>query len=121
MDGRIRDVHSKLRACLEALPGSLPEAPAAILIVSAHWESTQFAVSSGAHPAMLYDYSGFPEHTYHVQYPAPGSPALAQRVADLLRSGVLDVRLDAQRGFDHAAFCLLAPMYPNADIPVVQL
>lgn len=121
MDGRIRDVHSKLRTSLEAVPGSLPEAPAAILIVSAHWESTEFAVSSGAHPPMLYDYSGFPEHTYHVQYPAPGSPALAQRVADLLRSGGLDVRLDAQRGFDHATFCLLAPMYPNADIPVVQL
>ena len=121
MDGRIRDVHSKLRASLEGVPGSLPEVPAAILIVSAHWESTEFAVSSGAHPPMLYDYSGFPEHTYHVEYPAPGSPALAQRIADLLRSGGLDVRLDAQRGFDHATFCLLAPMYPNADIPVVQL
>jgi aromatic ring-opening dioxygenase catalytic subunit (LigB family) len=70
---------------------------------------------------MIYDYGGFPEHTYHVHYRAPGSPALARQVQVLLQRGGLSAQLEAQRGFDHGTFSILEPLYPQADIPVVQL
>jgi aromatic ring-opening dioxygenase catalytic subunit (LigB family) len=70
---------------------------------------------------MEYDYSGFPEHTYHVQYSAPGSPALAATVKDLLSNAGFAVLEDAQRGFDHGTFVPLVLMYPDADVPVVML
>jgi aromatic ring-opening dioxygenase catalytic subunit (LigB family) len=70
---------------------------------------------------MMYDYGGFPEHTYHIQYPAPGSPALAARVKKLLSNIGLPVGEDPQRGFDHGTFVPLALMYPAADVPVVML
>src|SRR3546814_19384786 len=70
---------------------------------------------------MVYDYGGFPEHTYHIEYPAPGSPALAARVAELLTTAGIPVREDARRGYDHGMYAPLAPAWPDADIPVVQL
>jgi aromatic ring-opening dioxygenase catalytic subunit (LigB family) len=70
---------------------------------------------------MLYDYGGFPPETYQVQYPAPGDPALAERVHDLISAAGLPAGRDAARGFDHGAFCTLVPMWPRAEVPVVQL
>ena len=104
-----------------ALPGRLPAKPKAVLLISGHWEETEFTVATAAHPPMVYDYIGFPEHTYRIQYPAPGSPELASRAKNLLLRADIPVREDASRGFDHGAFVPLALMYPNADVPIVML
>lgn len=110
-----------LRAYLSGLPG-LPEAPPrAILLVTAHWEAPRPTVSSGARPGMLYDYAGFPPHTYEITWPAPGDPALARRVQDLLAAAGFDPAEDPARGFDHGTFVPLAVAYPEAQIPTVQL
>lgn len=103
------------------LPNSLPATPKAVLVVTAHWETGEFTVSSGEHPPMLYDYYGFPAHTYQIKYPAPGSPALAARVRELLAQAGIKSSEDAQRGFDHGTFIPLGLIYPAAQIPVVML
>ncbi len=121
MEGDYRLAHAKLEASLRALPASLPARPEAILMVSAHWEESAFTVMNSPAPGMLYDYGGFPPHTYEVVYPAPGDPALAERVVALIQAAGLPATRDSQRGFDHGAFCTLVPMYPDADVPVVQL
>jgi aromatic ring-opening dioxygenase catalytic subunit (LigB family) len=95
--------------------------PSAILVISAHWEELAPTVTSGANPALIYDYYGFPEESYHIQYPAPGQPELAKEVARLLGEKQIECRLDGERGFDHGMFVPLKLMYPRADIPVVQL
>lgn len=121
MDGDYRRAHARLEASLQALPATLPATPRAILMISAHWEEAAFTVMTSAAPGMLYDYGGFPAHTYEVVYPAPGDPALAERVVALIEAAGLPAARDARRGFDHGAFCTLAPMLPGADVPVVQL
>ena len=121
MDGDYRQAHAKLEASLQALPATLPERPKAILMISAHWEEPAFTVMTSPAPGMLYDYGGFPPHTYEVVYPAPGDPALAERVVGLIETAGLPAARNTQRGFDHGAFCTLVPMYPDASVPVVQL
>ena len=79
------------------------------------------SISSGAKPGMVYDYYGFPEYLYHIQYGAPGSPALAKRIHELLRSNDIRSQLDPTRGLDHGTFSIMKPLYPGEDIPVVQL
>ncbi|HEU4627478.1 MAG TPA: class III extradiol ring-cleavage dioxygenase [Steroidobacteraceae bacterium] len=106
---------------LQRLPASLPAKPRAILSVSGHWEEAEFTVATSSQPPMVYDYYGFPEHTYHIRYAAPGSPELAQHVRGLLESAGIRVAEDAERGFDHGTFVPLAVMYPNADVPIVSL
>ncbi|MFZ6678827.1 DODA-type extradiol aromatic ring-opening family dioxygenase [Undibacterium sp. Tian12W] len=110
-----------LEASLVDMPRQLPYKPKAILMISAHWEESAFKVMTSPWPGMLYDYGGFPEHTYKVHYSAPGSPELAERVMGLIKDAGLPAQADAQRGFDHGAFAPLAVMYPEADMPVVQL
>ncbi|MGI4902828.1 MAG: DODA-type extradiol aromatic ring-opening family dioxygenase [Janthinobacterium lividum] len=105
----------------KALPSRLPTKPKAVLVITSHWEAQAFSVSTAEHPPMMYDYSGFPEHTYHIKYPAPGSPALAARVKGLLSDAGIPVLEDSRRGFDHGTFVPLALMYPDADMPVVML
>lgn len=104
---------------LRQLPARLPARPDAIVVITGHWEAAQFTVSTATRPPMDYDYSGFPEHTYHLQYPAPGSPLLASRICTLLADAGIDSAEDPQRGFDHGTFVPLYLMYPQADIPVV--
>jgi aromatic ring-opening dioxygenase catalytic subunit (LigB family) len=70
---------------------------------------------------MVYDYFGFPDYLYRIEYPAPGSPELARRVRQLLEGGGIDAELSPCRGFDHGTFSMMKPMYPEADIPIVQL
>ncbi|PHY13625.1 4,5-DOPA dioxygenase extradiol, partial [Caulobacter sp. B11] len=102
-----------------ALGRDLPR-PRAILMVSAHWETRgASAVSAATHPETIHDFGGFPQALFDVQYPAAGDPALAQRVAQLLAPD--PVVQHPTRGLDHGAWGVLRPMYPNADIPVVQL
>ncbi|MBC3414240.1 dioxygenase [Pseudomonas sp. SWRI51] len=100
---------------LAELANALPR-PKAVVLVSAHWESRDLLVMSNPQPATWHDFGGFPQALYAVQYPAPGAPALAQRVADLLGA-----KLDAQRPFDHGSWVPLSLMYPQAEIPVIQV
>ncbi len=92
-----------------------------ILLISAHWEAREFLVSSNIKPKMIYDYGGFPENTYTLQYPAPGNPDLAKRVVELLTANSIAARDDAERGFDHGVFVPLMKIFPEADIPVVSM
>jgi aromatic ring-opening dioxygenase catalytic subunit (LigB family) len=114
-------VWDRLEASLRQLPDLVGTRPREILMVSAHWEADAFCAQSNPHPPMIYDYGGFPEHTYRVSYPAPGSPELAARTTSLLADAGLPTGLDDRRGFDHGAFVPLHVAYPAADIPVVQL
>ena len=111
----------ELEQSLKTVAAELPAKPSAVLVISGHWEAPEFKVASAATPGMVYDYHGFPEHTYHVRYPAPGDPALAAEVQQRLSNAGLPCHLDSEQGFDHGAFSLLYPMYPEADVPVVQL
>ncbi len=110
-----------LEQSLADIPCQIGVTPKAVLMVSGHWEEPGFSVSSGAQPGMIYDYYGFPEHTYRVTYPAPGSPEIAQRVHALIAAAGLPTRLDPERGYDHGTFTPLVVMYPQADVPVVQV
>jgi 4,5-DOPA dioxygenase extradiol len=95
--------------------------PAAILCVSAHWDSERPALSLAERPETIYDFRGFPDALYRLTYPAPGAPELARRAAGLLAAAGEMLELDAGRGLDHGAWVPLLLMYPEADIPVVQL
>lgn len=110
-----------LEAALQDMPRQIGATPKAVLVVSGHWDEDELAVMASDRPPMVYDYYGFPAHTYQIKYPAPGSPAVARRVQELLQGAGFPARLDAQRGFDHGTFAPLAVMYPKADVPVLQL
>lgn len=105
---------------LAAWSRDLPK-PKAILIVSAHWESAPLTIGATRPVPLVYDFYGFPERYYRVRYPAPGAPELAQRVRQLLSGADLPVRDDPARGLDHGAYVPLVEMYPDADIPVLQI
>ncbi|AZE06423.1 DODA-type extradiol aromatic ring-opening family dioxygenase [Pseudomonas chlororaphis] len=105
---------------LARLAAELPR-PKAIVLVSAHWESQDLRVSSNPQPQTWHDFGGFPAALFAVQYPAPGQPELAEQVAQLLRADGLPAQLDDQRPFDHGVWVPLSLMYPQADIPVVQV
>lgn len=107
------------RVAAEAAAGGTP--PRAVLCISGHWEAPVFTAQAAAQPGMVFDYYGFPEHTYRIRYPAPGAPALAQRVQALLQGVGIAAAQDAARGYDHGTFAPLAVMYPQAEVPVLQL
>jgi len=117
----MRAEFARTEAWLRALPGTLPRTPKAIVSISGHWEAERFTVSSAARPPMIYDYYGFPPHTYRIQYPAPGSPEVAGRVRELLTAAGIECHDDPERGFDHGTFVPLALVYPDADVSVVSL
>ena len=121
MDDPSRAAYARLEAALAAMPRQIGAKPRAVLMISAHWEEPEFTLTSNTSPPMIYDYGGFPDYTYHIRYDAPGDPALAARVKSLLDAAGLPARLDAERGFDHGAFTPLKVIYPDADVPVVQL
>lgn len=103
------------------IPRQIGSTPRALLMVSGHWEAREFSVMANPAPPMIYDYSGFPPHTYSVKYAAPGAPDLALRIRDLIVQAGMPAQLDTERGFDHGVFAPLAIMYPQADVPVVQV
>lgn len=121
MDWDPPDAWDELRAALEAIVPGLPRRPRAILVVTAHWESPEFAIASGPAPELIYDYGGFPPHTYQLTHPAPGDPDLAARVAGLLEGAGIAHRLDPDHGWDHGVFIPLKVMDPEAAIPIVAM
>jgi len=121
MDWEPADTWLRMEAWLRAVPGLLGARPSAVVVVSGHWEAPAFTVNTQPAPPLLYDYSGFPPHTYQLEYPAPGSPELASRVQALLDNAGLSSATEQQRGLDHGVFIPMKLIYPQADLPVVQL
>jgi aromatic ring-opening dioxygenase catalytic subunit (LigB family) len=118
---QMRQAFSKLEASLVAMVDSFPERPSAILMVSSHWEADEIRITSADRPGMVYDYNGFPPHTYEIVYPAPGAPALSERAAALIAGAGIPSLSDPGYGYDHATFAPMAVMYPEANIPLVQI
>lgn len=112
--------HVKMVEFMRHLPKKFPK-PDAIIVISAHWEETAATVLGGSNPDMLYDYDGFPSAAYDITYPAAGNPALASRIVALLGERGISCRVDSERGFDHGLYIPLMLMYPDADIPSIQL
>lgn len=106
---------------LKNAASTLPQRPRAIVLISAHWLEPQFSVTSNTHPELIYDYYGFPLHTYELTYPAPGHPELAQQVVELLNQQGIATEINPSRGFDHGVFIPMKLVFPKADIPIVQL
>ncbi|MGE4293159.1 MAG: class III extradiol ring-cleavage dioxygenase [Desulfovibrio sp.] len=112
--------HVEMVANLRHLAATLPK-PSAIVLVSAHWEQPQPTITSGLRPPLEYDYSGFPQAAYELEYPAPGLPALERDLQRVLAEAGFSCGRETQRGFDHGMFIPLMLMYPEADVPCVQL
>lgn len=121
MDWNPPDTWTRMADFLRGVAATLPQQPKAIVLVSAHWLEGRFSVTTGARPGLIFDYYGFPPHTYQLRYDAPGSPALAARIGGLLGQAQIPSGEDDARGFDHGMFIPLKLMFPAADIPVVQL
>ena len=95
--------------------------PKAIVIASAHWETNVPMVTGAARPETIHDFSGFPDPLYRLRYTAPGAPPIAQKATELLKQAGFTAAVDGCRGLDHGAWAPLLYMYPDADVPVVQL
>lgn len=116
-----RGVWTGMEEFLRSLPERLPERPAAILVVSGHWETEGFALTGAEKPSLIYDYYGFPDHSYQLRFDVPGAPWLAQEAAALLETAGLNARVDPDRGLDHGVFVPLKVAFPEADVPVVEM
>lgn len=112
--------HRAMVAFMRQLPARLRR-PDAIIVISAHWEESAAMVLGTSTPAILYDYYGFPGEAYTITYPAPGNPELAGRIVALLTDAGIPAHLDTQRGFDHGLYIPLKLIYPQADIPSLQI
>ena len=112
--------HAGMIAFWKAMAARFPK-PDAIIMISAHWEASTATVNAATSPGMLYDYYNFPAETYEYQYPAPGNPTLAKQVIDLFGQHSISATAELDRGYDHGVFVPMMLMYPEADIPCVQL
>ncbi len=121
MDWHPHDTWHRTAAFLGGIAASLPESPKAIVMISGHWETPEFSVTAAASPPLIYDYGGFPPHTYQLRYDAPGAPRLAADLVARLQGAGLAAREEAIRGWDHGVFIPLKVMFPDANIPVLQL
>ena len=106
-----------MAAFLRGLIGTLAQRPRAVVVVSGHWEEQGFAVNTAPRPALLFDYYGFPPHTYQLSYPVAGDPALAARVRGLLEGAGLATQADDRRGLDHGVFIPFMLVLPEPDVP----
>lgn len=121
MDWTPPDTWQRMGDYLRGLAATLPQRPRGIVLVSAHWLADAFTVTGNPQPDLIYDYSGFPAHTYALDYPAPGNPMLAADVVARLQAAGLPAAVDVQRGVDHGVFIPMKLVVPDADIPIVQL
>ena len=109
-----------VRGAWEKIARELPR-PKALLIASAHWETVAPAMTASAKPETIHDFYGFPRPLYQIQYPVKGDPGLASRAVKLLKEKNLEAASDPSRGLDHGAWSPLLYMYPQAEVPVVQI
>jgi aromatic ring-opening dioxygenase catalytic subunit (LigB family) len=121
MDWDPPDTWDRMAAYLRGVPSDIGRRPDAIVLISGHWEEETVTIQSNQSPPLLFDYYGFPDSTYQLEYPAAGSPALAERISTLLDRAAIDSRRDTERGFDHGVFIPLKVAFPDADIPIVQI
>lgn len=112
--------HVEMVQSLESIAADIAR-PEAIIVVSAHWEERVATITSAARPGIIYDYYGFPPESYEIRYPAPGDPDLARRLQECLRENGVTAVLDGERSFDHGLYIPLKIMYPEADIPCIQV
>ncbi len=112
--------HQSMVDQLSGIAASLP-VPERILLISAHWEESTFSVTGHPSPGLIYDYYGFPEEAYSITYAAPGDPQFAGTLQESVRAAGIKLSVSPERGFDHGMFVPLKIMFPQADIPVVQL
>jgi aromatic ring-opening dioxygenase catalytic subunit (LigB family) len=119
--GPMRSTWKELEDYLRRFASGLIEPPSALLVVSGHWEEALPTVNASAAPPLLFDYQGFPNYTYRITWPAPGSPEIAVRVCKLLHDAGLTSATNNRRGYDHGVFIPLKVAFPDAAIPVVQL
>jgi aromatic ring-opening dioxygenase catalytic subunit (LigB family) len=115
------DTWERTRGFLAGLAATLPAPPKALLVVSGHWEEAAFTATTAERPELIFDYYGFPEHTYRLTWPAPGDPALAARATELLQQAGLPAATSAGRGVDHGVFVPLKVAFPGAEIPAGAL
>ncbi len=116
-----RGAWTGMETFLRDLPKNLPERPKAIIVISGHWETDGFAFTGAAAPGLIYDYYGFPKHTYELRYDVPGAPGLAARAAALLTAQGIEARVDPARGLDHGVFVPFKVAFPDADIPLIEM
>lgn len=121
MDWDPPETWTSMAEYLKGISTTLLQIPKAIIVISAHWEEPEFTVTAHPQPELIYDYFGFPDHTYQIKYPAPGAPALAEEVCGLLKRNGIAARQDKERGFDHGVFIPLKLIFPEATIPIIQL
>jgi 4,5-DOPA dioxygenase extradiol len=112
--------HAEMVNTLQLIAKSIAT-PSAIVVISAHWETDIPTITHATNPELIYDYSGFPDESYDIEYPAPGEPALAEQLFDALNKNTINASLNDKRGFDHGLFVPLKIMYPKANIPCVQV
>jgi len=115
------DTWARTASYLRGIDATLLGKPQSLLVISGHWEAKVATVTGSTAPRLIYDYTGFPPHTYELTWPAPGSPELASRVRALLSFAGIASEESADRGFDHGVFIPLKVAYPEARLPTVQL
>jgi aromatic ring-opening dioxygenase catalytic subunit (LigB family) len=115
------DLWERMAAYLRSLDSAVGARPRAVLVISGHWEESRPTVNAARNPPLLFDYYGFPEHTYRLTYPAPGDPWLAGRVRQLFAAAGIASEAIEERGLDHGVFVPFKLIYPQADVPMVQL
>lgn len=115
------DTWDRMAAYLRGVPADIGRRPEAIVLISGHWEEQTVTIQNNPAPPLLFDYQGFPDSTYRLEYPAPGSPGLADRISALLGQAGIASTYDTERGFDHGVFIPLKLAFPDADIPIVQV
>lgn len=112
--------HDEMIEFMKKLPNKIKR-PDSIIVISAHWEEDIVTIQSGSEPDIMYDYSGFPEASYNIKYPCKGDRDLALKISGLFRENDIVHRLDDNRPYDHGSYIPLKMIYPNADIPVLQI
>jgi aromatic ring-opening dioxygenase catalytic subunit (LigB family) len=121
LPGLPENLWDNMAAYLRGIDASLAIRPAAVLVISGHWEAALPTVNTATHPSLLFDYTGFPEHTYRLTYPVAGSPEIAARVRTVLTAAGIPSDEEHDRGLDHGIFVPFKLIYPAADVPMVQL
>jgi len=110
-----------MAAYLKGIDAAIGRRPKAVLVISGHWEAPQVTFNVAERPGLLYDYYGFPEHTYQLKYPVHGAPRLAARIEEMLAAAGFKSAVDGKRGLDHGVFVPFLLIYPNADVPLLQM